>query len=165
MSSPNLVVNLAHLGHGYEEDVIDLCRRFPNLYADLSSRLHELDDPDEELTADSLVEFIRACGVEHIMFGTNYPLQRPGALRGGDADPAADRRRARARVQRQREAPARRLAGRPRRHERYPQMLRTVSCRICMPIRRPSIAMRSSLPCPSAWSEGGTKTGTKPYAG
>ena len=74
---PDLVVNLAHLGHGYEEDVIDLCGRFPNLYADMSSRLHEIGDPDEELTADSLVEFIRACGVEHIMFGTNYPLNDP----------------------------------------------------------------------------------------
>ena len=162
---PDLVVNLAHLGHGYEEDVIDLCGRFPNLYADMSSRLHEIGDPDEELTADSLVEFIRACGVEHIMFGTNYPLNDPVLY--------AEVMRTLPLTDDERElvssGNAKRLlgdlAGRPRRHERYPQMLRTVSCRICMPSRRPSIAMRSSLPCPSAWSEGGTKIGTKPYAG
>jgi predicted TIM-barrel fold metal-dependent hydrolase len=74
---PDLVINIAHLGHGYEEDVIDLCRRFPGFHADLSSRLHELDDPNEHLTDESLVDFIRQCGAEHILFGTNYPLNSP----------------------------------------------------------------------------------------
>ncbi|MGE3855569.1 MAG: amidohydrolase family protein [Dehalococcoidia bacterium] len=74
---PDLVINIAHLGHGYEDDVIDLCRRFPGFHADLSSRLHELDDPNEHLTDESLVDFIRQCGAEHILFGTNYPLNSP----------------------------------------------------------------------------------------
>ena len=74
---PELIVNIAHLGHGYEADVIDLCHRFPNFHADLSSRLHELDDPNEHLTDESLVAFIRECGAEHILFGTNYPLNDP----------------------------------------------------------------------------------------
>ena len=74
---PDLVINIAHLGHGYEDDVIDLCRRYPGFHADLSSRLHELDDPNEHLTDESLVAFIRQCGAEHILFGTNYPLNDP----------------------------------------------------------------------------------------
>ena len=74
---PDLVINIAHLGHGYEDDVIDLCRRFLGFHADLSSRLHELDDPNEHLTDASLVDFIRRCGAEHILFGTNYPLNDP----------------------------------------------------------------------------------------
>lgn len=71
---PDLKINIAHLGRGYEDDVIELCRRSPNFYADLSGRLAEIEDPDEGLTAESLVEFIRQCGADHIMFGTNYPM-------------------------------------------------------------------------------------------
>ncbi len=71
---PDLKINIAHLGRGYEEDVIELCGRSPNFYADLSGRLDEVDDPDEALTADSLAAFIRECGPEHIMFGTNFPM-------------------------------------------------------------------------------------------
>ena len=74
---PDLVVNIAHLGHGYDDDVIDLCQRFPNFHADLSGRLPEIEDPDEEMTADSLADFIRRCGPEHILFGTNYPMSDP----------------------------------------------------------------------------------------
>lgn len=74
---PDLLINIAHLGHGYEDDVIDLCHRYPGFHADLSSRLHELDDPNEHLTDASLVAFIRQCGAEHILFGTNYPLNDP----------------------------------------------------------------------------------------
>lgn len=74
---PDLQINIAHLGHGYDDDVIDLCRRFPGFHADMSGRLHELDDPNEHLTDESLVDFIRNCGAEHILFGTNYPLNDP----------------------------------------------------------------------------------------
>lgn len=70
---PNLTINLVHLGRGFEEDVADLCRRFPNVYSDISSRLGAIDDPASGMTAEWLVQFIRRCGVDRIMFGTNYP--------------------------------------------------------------------------------------------
>jgi predicted TIM-barrel fold metal-dependent hydrolase len=74
---PNLVVNVAHLGGGHEDDVLELCHRFPNFYTDISSRLGELDDPDSEMTPEWLVAFIRDCGPEHVLFGTNYPGPDP----------------------------------------------------------------------------------------
>ncbi len=74
---PGLVVNVAHLGSGYEEDVLDLCHRFPNFYTDISSRLGALDDPDSGMTPEWLVGFIRDCGAEHVLFGTNYPGPDP----------------------------------------------------------------------------------------
>ncbi len=72
---PNLTIVAAHLGQGYEDDIVDLCKRFPNFYADLSMRLHNLSD--HGLTPATLVDFIRRCGAEHIIFGTNYPMCDP----------------------------------------------------------------------------------------
>ena len=73
---PDLRVNLGHLGMGCEEEIVELCKRFPNVYADLSLRLHRLDQAGEFSTRE-LAEFIRRCGPEHIAFGTNYPLADP----------------------------------------------------------------------------------------
>ncbi len=70
---PNLVVNCVHLGHGFEDEVADLCLRFPNVYTDVSSRLHTVEDPTSGITREWIAEFIRRCGAEHVMFGTNYP--------------------------------------------------------------------------------------------
>lgn len=73
---PGLTLNLGHLGMGYEDEIIELCKRFPNVYSDLSLRLHRLGQPGE-FTTEGLVEFIRHCGPEHITFGTNYPVGDP----------------------------------------------------------------------------------------
>lgn len=70
---PDLVVNCVHLGHGFEDEVADLCQRYPNAYTDVSSRLHTVDDPHSGITREWMVDFIRRCGAEHVMFGTNYP--------------------------------------------------------------------------------------------
>ncbi len=72
---PNLTVVAAHLGQGYEDDILDLCSRFPNFYADLSMRLHNLED--HGMTTEDMAQFIRKCGAEHILFGTNYPICDP----------------------------------------------------------------------------------------
>ena len=74
---PRLSMDIAHLAHGRDEDLIALCHKYPNFYGDLSSRLHEIDDPEEALTLESLAALIRKCGPEHILFGTNYPLNDP----------------------------------------------------------------------------------------
>ncbi len=73
---PNLTVVMAHMAHGCEDEVIDLCKRFPNFYADLSMRLHNLNQPGE-LTTDGMVELIRACGAEHVIHGSNFPICDP----------------------------------------------------------------------------------------
>lgn len=70
---PDLTVNCVHLGHGFEDEVADLCQRFPNAYTDVSSRLHTVDDPKSGIDRQWVVDFIRRCGAEHVMFGTNYP--------------------------------------------------------------------------------------------
>ena len=74
---PDLTVNVAHLGRGFEEDTIELCHRFPNFFADLSGRLAEIEDPNTGLSAQELADFVRQCGPEHIMFGTNFPMSDP----------------------------------------------------------------------------------------
>ena len=70
---PDLIVNAVHLGGGYEDEIADLCHRFPNFYTDISSRLHQTADPDSGITAEWLIAVIRDCGPEHVLFGTNYP--------------------------------------------------------------------------------------------
>lgn len=56
---PDLTIDIAHLGVGFEEDTVDLCSRFPNFHADLSGRLAGLEDADAEWTAQKLADFIR----------------------------------------------------------------------------------------------------------
>jgi predicted TIM-barrel fold metal-dependent hydrolase len=75
---PRLKLVLAHLGLGYEEDVVDLVQRFPNVYTDTSLRLSRLDTPEGWATGD-LVKLIRRIGVERVLFGTNFPMTHPAA--------------------------------------------------------------------------------------
>ncbi|HLF76787.1 MAG TPA: amidohydrolase family protein [Dehalococcoidia bacterium] len=72
----NLTLIVAHMANGCEDQVIDLCRRFPNFYADLSMRLHNLNQPGE-MTTDEMVQLIRECGAEHIIHGSNFPICDP----------------------------------------------------------------------------------------
>ena len=70
---PNLRVNAVHLGHGFEEEIADLAGRFPGFYTDFSSRLASIEDPKEPVPQQWFVDFIRRCGADRVMFGTNYP--------------------------------------------------------------------------------------------
>ncbi len=67
-SYPDVVIQLAHLGMGGEDELATLTAEFPNLYADTSLRL----SPDES-DAD-LVQLFRRLGTDHVVFGSNYPL-------------------------------------------------------------------------------------------
>jgi predicted TIM-barrel fold metal-dependent hydrolase len=73
---PNLKLILAHLGHAYNDDMVDLCARYPNLYTDISGQLTNLDQPGSR-QSDELVDFIHKCGVDRIMWGTNFPMNNP----------------------------------------------------------------------------------------
>ena len=74
---PQMRMNIAHLAHGHDDELVRLCQKHENFSADVSSRLHEIDDPEGHLTLESLADLIRRCGAEHILFGTNYPLNDP----------------------------------------------------------------------------------------
>jgi predicted TIM-barrel fold metal-dependent hydrolase len=73
---PDLTLIMAHMAHGYEEELVDMCRRFPNFYADLSMRLQVLNQPGEQ-TTDDLVQLVRDCGPEHVIHGSNFPICDP----------------------------------------------------------------------------------------
>jgi predicted TIM-barrel fold metal-dependent hydrolase len=75
---PSLTVILAHLGHGYEEDIVELCARHDHVYTDTSLQLSRLGR-DGHPTPEQLVALIRAIGSDRVLLGTNYPFVDPGA--------------------------------------------------------------------------------------
>jgi predicted TIM-barrel fold metal-dependent hydrolase len=74
---PRLNVTLAHLGHGYEDDVVELARRHENLRTDTSLQLSGLGRPGRR-SPDELVALIRRIGTDRVLFGTNYPFVDQG---------------------------------------------------------------------------------------
>jgi predicted TIM-barrel fold metal-dependent hydrolase len=77
---PDLTLILAHMGLGYEEDVVQLAGRHERLFTDTSLRLSRLGREGRP-TADELVDLIRRIGVEHVLLGTNYPFVDPVSYR------------------------------------------------------------------------------------
>jgi hypothetical protein len=75
-----LTVTLAHLGHGYEDDLVELAARRPRLHSDTSLRLSGLGREGRS-TPEELVSLIRRIGVERVVFGTNYPFVELGRYR------------------------------------------------------------------------------------
>jgi predicted TIM-barrel fold metal-dependent hydrolase len=73
---PKLNVILAHMAHGFEDELIDLLAVRSNAYTDTSMRLSGLGKPDR-YTAEELVATIRKLGVERVLFGSNYPFVNP----------------------------------------------------------------------------------------
>lgn len=73
---PELTVILAHLGLGYEDDLVELARRYPNVYADTSLRLSGLGKPGR-WTAEQLVDLVRRIGADRVLLGSNYPFTDP----------------------------------------------------------------------------------------
>jgi predicted TIM-barrel fold metal-dependent hydrolase len=77
---PDLTVILAHSGLGYEEDVVALAADHERLFTDTSLRLSRLGRPGHP-TPEELVGLYRRIGVEHVLFGTNFPFVDPVAYR------------------------------------------------------------------------------------
>ncbi len=75
----DLRVILAHMGHGLEDDLVELMRAHDNVVTDTSLRLgHPRDElPWDDEAAERLVTLIRRVGVERVLFGTNYPIADP----------------------------------------------------------------------------------------
>ncbi len=74
---PTVPFILAHLGRGREDDVIALARQYGNLYADTSTVPSRVLSGD--MDRDTLVRLIRDIGVDHVVFGTNWPLYDPSS--------------------------------------------------------------------------------------
>jgi predicted TIM-barrel fold metal-dependent hydrolase len=77
---PDLTLILAHMGLGYEEDVVRLTERHANVHTDTSLRLSRLGRAGNPTPAE-LVALIRRIGVDRTLFGTNYPFVDPRAYR------------------------------------------------------------------------------------
>lgn len=72
----NLKVITAHFGGGHPNDVVELARKFPGFYTDLSSQVGVWDEPGH-WTVQEGVEWIRKVGADKVVYGTNYPGQDP----------------------------------------------------------------------------------------
>ncbi len=74
---PTVRFILAHLGSGYEADVIDLTRQFANVYTDTSTVPSLVRNG--QMSRDDLAHLLRQIGIGHVVFGTNWPLYDPRA--------------------------------------------------------------------------------------
>ena len=72
----NLKVIMAHFGGPYYQDVVDMARKYPGFYTDISSQVGLWDDPGHMTTQEG-VEWIRKAGVDKVLYGTNYPGSDP----------------------------------------------------------------------------------------
>jgi uncharacterized protein len=77
---PDLTLILAHLGLGYEEDIIKLAARHEGLFTDTSLRLSRLGREGRP-SAEQLVDLIRRIGVDRVLLGSNYPFVDPVVYR------------------------------------------------------------------------------------
>ena len=72
---PTVRIVLAHLGTGYEDDVMALTRDHANVYADTSTVPSRV--LNGRLDREGLARLIRGIGIGHVLFGTNWPLYDP----------------------------------------------------------------------------------------
>ena len=64
---PELRIVAGHIGSPWQDEIIFLARKFPNLYIDTSAyKASRFPQP--------FVEFLRAGGFRKVLFGTNYPM-------------------------------------------------------------------------------------------
>jgi len=73
---PGCIIILAHLGTGAEQEVARLTNKYPNLYADVSAHLHQIEKPGGWSQGEAVAWF-RRIGIDRILFGTNYPMCDP----------------------------------------------------------------------------------------
>lgn len=64
---PDLVIVGGHIGYPWTEEMVALCRKYPNVHIDTSAYTARRY-PRE------LVDYLRGDGAEKVLFGTNYPM-------------------------------------------------------------------------------------------
>lgn len=85
---PELVIVGGHIGYPWTEEMIALCRKYPNVYIDTSAYKPRRYPP-------ALVDYLRGRGRHKVLFGSNAPMITPRAclaqLDDLDLDPEARR--------------------------------------------------------------------------
>lgn len=74
---PDVRIILAHLGSGFENDVVALTAAHANIYADTSTVPAKV--LDGRLDREGMAKLVRAIGIDHVLFGTNWPLYDPAS--------------------------------------------------------------------------------------
>lgn len=67
---PELTIVGGHIGYPWTQEMISLCRKYPNVYIDTSA--YTIKRYPQEL-----VEYLRADGRHKVLFGTNHPMITP----------------------------------------------------------------------------------------
>lgn len=69
---PDLKIVCGHIGYPWQNEMIALATKFPNIYIDTSAYKPKRYPPE-------LVSYMKAHGKHKVMFGTNYPMLTPEA--------------------------------------------------------------------------------------
>lgn len=69
---PELTIVGGHIGYPWTEEMIALCRKYPNVYLDTSAYKPSRYPPE-------LVRYLRGDGRKKVLFGTNFPMLMPAA--------------------------------------------------------------------------------------
>jgi hypothetical protein len=77
-SFPELRLVVAHLGHGFWDESIELARKFPHVLFDTSAVISGVEHL-EIMSNEEFAELIRRLGVDRVLFGSDYPWFSPAA--------------------------------------------------------------------------------------
>lgn len=76
---PELTIVGGHIGFPWTDEMVSLCRKYPNVYVDTSAYVVKRYPPE-------LVSYLKSDGRKKVLFGTNYPMLTPArCLQGLDA--------------------------------------------------------------------------------
>jgi len=75
---PALKLVVAHLGHGFWDESVELAKKYPNAYFDTSAVISGVEHL-EIMSNDAFADLIRKLGVGRVMFGSDYPWFSPAA--------------------------------------------------------------------------------------
>ncbi len=74
--NPDIAFIAAHLALPYIDDIIEIVRNNPNVYADSSGLINSRSNrPEIPQCIGKIRKFLDACGVDHLIFGTDFPVQ------------------------------------------------------------------------------------------
>ena len=75
-SFPELTLVVAHMGHGFWDESVELAKKYSNVYFDTSAVVSGVEHL-KVLSDDDATELIRKLGIERVMFGSDYPWFNP----------------------------------------------------------------------------------------
>jgi predicted TIM-barrel fold metal-dependent hydrolase len=75
-SFPDLKLVIAHMGHGFWDESVELAKKYAHVYFDTSAVVSGVEHLEILSDADA-AQLIRKLGVERVMFGSDYPWFDP----------------------------------------------------------------------------------------